>query len=206
MGALRSNPFLWTTAPVHKAASHPDQRAGCLGRRKGAPRPYGSGLRPPLPPTGGSRTGAGCGKRPGVWRRTWGSVTASSSNRPEGAGTPWTPGLGLTFVLVVQERTGSDRDAREVRDQARRETVQRYHGLTNASGRPVPQWAGLAESAGADPARAGQSVRTRPSSTAACARRSAMSSSTKLTSSHPTALKGCWMRSMTTRRSGSSAR
>ncbi len=70
--------------PRSGAASHPDQHAGCLGRRKGAPRPYGSGLRPPLPPTGGSRTKAGCGKRPGVWRRTSSSVTASSSSRPEG--------------------------------------------------------------------------------------------------------------------------
>lgn len=86
-----------------------------------------------------------------MWGQTWGSVTASSSNRPEGGGTPWTPGLGLTFVLVVQERTGSDPDAREVRDQERRETVQRYDELPDASGRPVPQWAGLAESAGAGP-------------------------------------------------------
>lgn len=70
--------------PRPGAASHPDQHADGLGRRKGAPRPYGSGLRPPLPPTGGSRTEAGCEKRPGVWRRTSTSVTASSSSRPEG--------------------------------------------------------------------------------------------------------------------------
>src|SRR5215217_5014909 len=38
-----------------RRASHPDQRAGCLGRGKGASRPFGIGLRPTLPPTSGSR-------------------------------------------------------------------------------------------------------------------------------------------------------
>src|SRR3954447_25648519 len=33
----------------------PPQHASCLGRRKGTPWPFGLGLRPTLPPTGGSR-------------------------------------------------------------------------------------------------------------------------------------------------------
>jgi hypothetical protein len=44
----------------------PDQRASCLGRGKGASRPFGIGLRSTLPSTSGSRIGAGCGKRRGV--------------------------------------------------------------------------------------------------------------------------------------------
>jgi hypothetical protein len=42
------------------------QDAGCLGRRKGASRPYLMGLRPNLLPTCCSRRCSGCG-RPGVW-------------------------------------------------------------------------------------------------------------------------------------------
>jgi hypothetical protein len=36
-----------------------------LVRRKGAPRPYGMGLRPTLPPTCCSRRSSGCGEQPG---------------------------------------------------------------------------------------------------------------------------------------------
>jgi hypothetical protein len=56
------------SAPLAKSVARipPGQRAGYLGRRKGASRPFGIGLRPTLPPTSGSRMGAGCGKRGGV--------------------------------------------------------------------------------------------------------------------------------------------
>jgi hypothetical protein len=44
----------------------PDQRASCLGRGKGASRPFGIGLRPTLPSTCGSRTGRVVGSA-GEW-------------------------------------------------------------------------------------------------------------------------------------------
>ncbi len=43
-----------------RAAPARRQCASCLGRRKGATRPFGMGLRPTLPPPGGSRLKAGC--------------------------------------------------------------------------------------------------------------------------------------------------
>jgi hypothetical protein len=57
------------TPAVSATRVPPDQRAACLGRGKGASRPFGIGLRPTLPSTSASRTGrvvgsAGeCGRR-----------------------------------------------------------------------------------------------------------------------------------------------
>jgi hypothetical protein len=93
------------TAPPAPTSAHsryrrrafpPDQRAGCLGRRKGASRPFGIGLRPTLPPTSGTRIGrvvVGAGERGRAERlRVGGLVCAGSpgpgDRRPEGRSTP----------------------------------------------------------------------------------------------------------------------
>ena len=88
------------TAPPAPTSAHsryrrrafpPDQRAGCLGRRKGASRPFGIGLRPTLPPTSGSRIGrvvgsAGeCGRRGlSVGGPVWGRKLTPWDRRPDG--------------------------------------------------------------------------------------------------------------------------
>lgn len=66
-GLTRRSPHWDVAGQPQDAASHPASVPAAAGRRKGASRPYGIGLRPTLPPTGGSRMEAGYGKRRGVW-------------------------------------------------------------------------------------------------------------------------------------------
>ncbi len=69
MAAERGSGSYVGTPAVSATRVPPDQRAGCLGRGKGASRPFGIGLRPTLPSTSASRIGrvvgsAGeCGRR-----------------------------------------------------------------------------------------------------------------------------------------------
>ena len=61
----------------------PARISGCRppGRRKGASRPCGMGLRPTLPPTCCSRRCSGCGERPGG---VWGKHTIIEISTPRG--------------------------------------------------------------------------------------------------------------------------
>ena len=54
------------TPAVSATRAPPHQRASCLGRGKGASRPFGIGLRPTLPSTCASRTGRVVGSA-GEW-------------------------------------------------------------------------------------------------------------------------------------------
>jgi hypothetical protein len=103
---------------VSATRAPPDERAGCLGRGKGASRPFGIGLRPTLPSTSASGIGrvvgsAGeCGRRRPVigWSRV-GPEAHSRGRRRDGGFPKRSPlrrsaGGGVTRKQAVRRCTG----------------------------------------------------------------------------------------------------